>query len=129
MSYCDTCEVLDTCSFRIAALQVVCSLALWWVVAGIGDGSRWAVWGGSGGGGIRGVESCEWGSDLVVFALGKVFTNWIICMSPVASICIALKWALEVIKVWKVTSALIPYPFSIFKLKNIWRIFFPWGSP
>jgi len=50
-------------------------------------------------------------------------------MSPVASICIALKWALEVIKVWKVTSALIPYPFSIFKLKNIWRIFFPWGSP
>ena len=30
-------------SFRIAALQVVCSLALWWVVAGIGDGSRWAV--------------------------------------------------------------------------------------
>ena len=30
-------------SYRIAALQVVCSLALWWVVAGIGDGSRWAV--------------------------------------------------------------------------------------
>ena len=32
-------------SCRTAALQVVCSLALWWVVAGMGDGSRWAVQG------------------------------------------------------------------------------------
>jgi hypothetical protein len=43
------CSDTGSGSCRNTALQVVCSLALWWVVAGIGDGSRWAVWGASGG--------------------------------------------------------------------------------